>query len=106
MVTGLVGVIQITAGLAHSCALLANGTEKCWGYNVKGQLGNGTTTNSSVPVVISGLVGAVQIAAGGVHSCALLANGTEKCWGYNFFGQLGNGTTTDSSVPVAVLNLP
>ncbi|MDQ1457318.1 MAG: hypothetical protein QOH28_2938, partial [Actinomycetota bacterium] len=61
----------IAAGGTHSCALLANGTAKCWGSNASGQLGNGTTTNASTPVVVTGLTTAVAISAGGTHSCAL-----------------------------------
>ena len=95
----------ITAGDFHSCALLANGTAKCWGYNAIGELGNGTTTGSSTPVVVSGLTNAVAIAAGGSHSCALLANGTAKCWGYNAYGAVGERHPTDSSTPVVVTGL-
>ena len=95
----------IAAGGSHSCALLANGTAKCWGLNSSGQLGNGTTTNASTPVVVSGLSTAVAITAGGAHSCAVLANGTAKCWGANGSGQLGNGTTTNASTPVVVTGL-
>jgi len=54
----------IAAGGTHSCALSANGTAKCWGRNASGQLGNGTTTNASTPVVVSGLTTAVAIGAG------------------------------------------
>src|SRR5205814_1376766 len=86
--------VAITAGERYSCALLANGTAKCWGDNFYGELGNGTNTSSSIPVVVSGLTNAVAITAGGGgHACALLANGTAKCWGENEFGELGNGRT-------------
>ncbi len=75
------------------------------GYNSYGQLGNGTTTNSSVPVQVSNLTAVVAVAGGEEHSLALDSNGSVWAWGVNNYGQLGNGTTTDSSVPVQVSNL-
>jgi alpha-tubulin suppressor-like RCC1 family protein len=89
-------------GSLHSCAVLANGTAKCWGRNSNGQLGNGITTDASTPVVVTYFGTAVPITAGGAHSCAVLANGFAKCWGANANGQLGNGTTTDASTAVVV----
>jgi alpha-tubulin suppressor-like RCC1 family protein len=97
--------VSITAGGDDTCALLANGRAECWGDNAYGQLGNGTHTASSTPVMVFGLTNAVAITAGGDHSCALLSNGTAKCWGDNFYGELGNGTTTNSSIPVVVSGL-
>lgn len=96
---------MIAAGAGHACARLTDQTVHCWGFNERGQLGNGTTTSSSVPVVVSGIKNAITVAAGGRHSCALLDDGTVWCWGGNSEGQLGNGTTDDSSKPVLVSGL-
>jgi len=98
-------VIAISAGDRHTCAVLANGTAMCWGFNGDGELGDGTTTNSRTPVVVSDLNGVTDISASNGYTCALLMDGTVKCWGRNVNGQLGNGTTTDSSTPVAVWGL-
>lgn len=85
-----------------TCAV-HNGAAKCWGNNSNGQLGNGTTTVSPVPVTVSGLSsGVVSIAVGENHACAALSDGTVKCWGNNAQGQFGDGTTTSSTVPVTV----
>jgi alpha-tubulin suppressor-like RCC1 family protein len=92
----------IAAGLGHSCVVISDGTVQCWGFNRKGQLGNGTTAPSSVRVTVSGLTNAVAVTSGFDHTCALLADGTVQCWGSNSEGQLGDGTMTDSLVPVTV----
>jgi len=96
---------KIAAGAFHSLALRADGTVVAWGHNGAGQLGDGTFTNSSTPVVVNGLSNVIAIAAGTYHSVALLANGTVVAWGDNYFGQLGNGSFTTCGTPVAVYGL-
>ena len=82
--------------------MLSDGTARCWGSNVSGQLGDGTTTESHTPVAVSGLADAVAIATGHHHTCALLGDGTARCWGWNGHGQLGDSTTTDRYTPAVV----
>jgi alpha-tubulin suppressor-like RCC1 family protein len=100
---GLYG--NVTGGDKFSLALLSDGTIKAWGDNTYGQLGNGTTTASTIPVTVSGITNAVAIAAGPSHALALLSDGTIKAWGDNTYGQLGDGTTTSPRLtPVTVCN--
>lgn len=106
LVTGLNGLAaDVTVGAGHACALLRAGTVRCWGSNTFGQLGNGGTASSTVPVDVPGLTGVVDVAAGTFHTCALLAGGSLRCWGKGTSGQLGNGANANSSTPVAVTGL-
>jgi alpha-tubulin suppressor-like RCC1 family protein len=95
-------VAAIAASGSHAVALLRNGTVMAWGEGKAGQLGNGKTENSSVPVKVSSLSGATAVAAGESDSLALLSNASVDSWGANEYGQLGNGATTPSSTPVKV----
>jgi alpha-tubulin suppressor-like RCC1 family protein len=108
----------ISAGDFHTCALLDDGTVRCWGYGADGRLGYGNTntigatpdtTPASVgPVKLGAGRTAIAITAGGAHTCAVLDNGAVRCWGFGFDGQLGYGNmnrigdneTPDTVAPV------
>jgi alpha-tubulin suppressor-like RCC1 family protein len=84
----------------------ASGAIKCWGRDAEGELGDGTTVNSAVPVDAAGLAsGEVAVTAGGFHSCARTSAGTVRCWGDNGNGQLGAEAITNSAVPIRVVGL-
>ena len=85
--------VALSAGAEHTCALLDDGTLKCWGRNDKGQLGIGSVANrgdqagelgANLPIVALGTGRtAVAVAAGESHTCAVLDDATTKCWGGN-----------------------
>lgn len=107
LVSGLTsGVKDIAARTDHSCAITMNGGLKCWGNNLNGQLGDGSTATRFTPVDVSGLSSGVKaIALGRTHTCALTDTGGVKCWGNNTYGQIGNGTTDGQGTPVDVSGL-
>jgi hypothetical protein len=95
-------VVAISAGTAHTCALLGDKTVWCWGLNTYGQLGNGATTTSLV-AVSTGLTNiAILGQSTGNHTCAVSITNILSCWGANTFGQLGDGTITAKTRAVAL----
>ena len=99
------GVTAIAAGSKHTCAVLGSGEVRCWGHNNHGQLGDGGSSDSNVPVTVGPLPAMSRVAGGIEHSCGISLTGGVKCWGRNDKGQLGNGTGADSATPVDVTGL-
>jgi len=95
--------IQLSCGEYHTCALLDDGTVRCWGNSLYGILGQADTgimigivgiepADASV-INISSNQKVISICSGSSHNCALLSNGRVRCWGRNYNGQLGYGMT-------------
>jgi alpha-tubulin suppressor-like RCC1 family protein len=113
MATGVLAgktIVALAQGDYHSLALCSDGTVAAWGDNFVGQLGNNTTTNSNVPVLVNTASGVsalfdktvVAVSAGFGYSMALCSDGTVATWGYNNYYALGNNGANSSSVPVMV----
>lgn len=96
-------ITSISSTTDHTCVIASDDNAYCWGHNDQGQLGNGTTSDSNVPVAValSGMT-AKSISTGNTHTCAIASDNNAYCWGYNAYGGLGNGTGTPSSTPVPV----
>ena len=86
----------------HSCGVTTAGAAYCWGSGEMGKLGNGTNTDSDVPVAVSGGLTFQSVSAGVAHSCGVTTAGAAYCWGNGVRGRLGHGTNTGSYVPVRV----
>lgn len=106
-VSGLTsGVVAVSAGGRHACAVTDVGAVKCWGGNDLGQLGDNSGLGQLAPVDVVGLTsGIVAVKAGAGHSCALTSAGAARCWGGNAKGALGDGTTTNRPTPTDVAGL-
>ncbi|MBF0349387.1 MAG: hypothetical protein HQM11_00055 [SAR324 cluster bacterium] len=93
--------LVLSGGGRHSCRIDASNAIQCWGRGDQGELGNGFTTNSMIPVSVYQITTARHITTGVGFSCAVLTDGTVSCWGNNTEGTLGNGETDNQSYPVA-----
>lgn len=96
---------SVSGGLYHSLHICSDGTVMAWGRNSDGQLGDGTNTDSNIPVEVANLTDIIRVAAGKFHSIALKSDGTAWSFGKNGSGQLGNGSTVNSNIPVQVSGL-
>ncbi len=99
-----VTVKAIVAGKYHVLALTSTGSVYAWGSNAFGQLGDGTTADRNLPVLVQLPAGTTvtAIGAGDGHSLAVTSTGSVYAWGDNDYGQLGDGTTTQRNLPVPV----
>jgi len=93
------GAVAIAAGYDHTCALLEDGSVRCWGDNSSGQLGVGDEEHigdNELPAAGDLAVlghSVIRLSAGAGHTCAVLDDQRVMCWGSNSFGQLGYGFT-------------
>ena len=108
--TNLINIKEISAGNYHTVALDEEGRVYAWGENYYGQLGDGTTNNSNIPMCISdivtNLVNIRKISAGSYHTVAIDENGKVYAWGHNSDGQLGDGTTNNNrNIPICISDI-
>jgi len=99
---GVTGWKMVAAGQTHTVALGNNDTLYAWGQNNDGQLGDGTTSDTSSPVMVTfptGVKSWTAVAAGASHTIAIGNDGNVYAWGFNSTGQLGDTSTTNSSLP-------
>ena len=94
---------RVIAGWQHTCGVTQDDQAYCWGDNVFGQLGDGTTTHRLMPLPVAGGLRFRQVAAAGQdYTCGVTSDDRAYCWGRNRVGQLGNGTIIQRLTPVAV----
>jgi alpha-tubulin suppressor-like RCC1 family protein len=105
--TAVVGALRrfdhVDAGYNHTCGVTRFGRGFCWGANLVGQLGDGTTTSRIKPFALGVDLSLARVSAGYGVSCGVTTGGQAYCWGVNDSGQLGDGTTTSRLLPVAVV---
>ncbi len=102
LVPGLRDVVSLATGQGFSCAVLKDGSVRCWGSASAGIWLGASPGKAGQPVTIAGLPGAVAVAATDNSACVLDKPGRVRCWGHGAFGQLGHGQLQDSATPVEV----
>jgi alpha-tubulin suppressor-like RCC1 family protein len=95
---------QLTAGGRHTCGVAADHRAYCWGANIYGQLGDGSTTGRLRPVVVAGDLKFRELSAGWGSTCGVTTSHLAYCWGEGSSGNLGNGSTLDQHLPTLVGN--
>ena len=96
----------LTSWRGHACGITTDGAAFCWGYNSVGQLGDGSTSDSSVPVQVSGGHTFASLSTGWEHNCGVTTQGDEYCWGLEGWGALGGGGGAQFNTPQTVPVLP
>ena len=92
----------LSAGGWHTCGLTTEGKLYCWGFNYRGQLGDGSAVNRDIPVPVAGDLTFRSVNAGESHTCGITTAGRAYCWGDNYYGQLGDGSQEERRAPSAV----
>lgn len=104
---------KISLGNAHSCALLSDGSVRCWGGAEYGQVGEGSAGSGAIvpkPTPVLNVANAIDLELGSEHTCAIASDGISSevftyCWGHNGFYKLGDGTLQNHAIPSQVQGL-
>lgn len=95
-------VAELSLGTERTCARTSEGAVYCWGRGTEGELGDGSRTNSQLPVLVRGIAqGAVRVATGAFQTCALMAGGTVSCWGWQGFGAVTDAYDSPVAIDIA-----